>query len=218
MIAKRCSSSADLAVLGQLPGDVGELVLALARELEGHDPLRPPPMAPVRIVARASVTSAPVRPGVFWKTYQVRRVPASRVCEARPLLEGEEQAPRHPEHLDVVGDDVVGEALGERLAVGRRRDARDRLLVAERVEGRLAAVAGGLGVDRQLDGLVEVGLAVRVDDVALEVDEDQLRRLDQVADDLVRVVGPRQRDHDLVGALGLDLGLGDAERVDAASG
>ena len=40
--------------------------------------------------------------------------------------------------------------------------------------------------------------------------------LDQVVDDLLRVVRARERHHDLVVALRLDLGLGDAERVDAA--
>ena len=41
--------------------------------------------------------------------------------------------------------------------------------------------------------------------------------MDQVVDDLLGVVGARQRDDDLVVALGLDLGLGDAERVDAVA-
>ncbi len=37
------------------------------------------PRPPVWIVERAEVTSAPVSPGLFWKTYQVFWVPASRV-------------------------------------------------------------------------------------------------------------------------------------------
>ena len=57
----------------------------------------------------------------------------------------------------------------------------------------------------------------RRDEIGLEVEELELRGLAEDLDHLLRVLDARQVDHDLVVALLADLGLGDAEPVDAVA-
>ena len=108
----------------------------------------------------------------------------------------------------------------------RRRTGSPCRLVA--VVGGLAALgaldgvvlrqAGGGGAGRRAAGDVRVGrrrLAARPEHVLLPVVEEELRGRADLLARLVGVVGRRERDVDLVLARALDLGLGDAELVDA---
>ena len=143
----------------------------------------------------------------------------------------------HLEDLGLVGERrlLVREGLLEIRARPGRHAVEQRLVgvLVERVEEpgvRVVVVDDRRALGRPLHGVVEpadrllaavdllrVVLAVLVEDVGFPVVEVQLRR---GADDVrrpVRVGDARQGHLDLVAARALQLGLGDAERVDAAA-
>ena len=146
----------ELAVGGQLARDVGELVLAVAGELQGDDAVAAAEAAGLDGRARLGDVGAGQARVVLEDVPGLLGAGVARL-ELLGLLVGEEEAARHLQHLDAGRDRVVREAVAQRRHVLGRRD--HQLLVAEGVEGRLAARLLGRRVGGELDRLVEVGLA-----------------------------------------------------------
>ena len=218
------------AALGDLARDLLERLLALVAEVEGDDRLVAGPLVEVLL----GVLDVRARePGVVADDPEPVR---GRRLRAALLVAQDEHAGLDLEHLGarllrvaqalerglarLVGQAVVERLLGDLvegvearagrgLAVLRHRDlalgrALDR--VVEAGDGLLAAVDLGL-----------VGLAVLVEDVLLPVVEEELGGRADLVGGALGVVDARQVDLDLVLARARELGLGDAERVDAVA-
>ena len=219
------------AALGDLARDLLERLLALVAEVEGDDRLVAGPLVEVLLgvldvrarrargrrgrsrtrsgggaVALAFSSRSTSTPGWTSRT-SARAFSASLEALERGLarLVGQAVVER------LLGDLVerVEARAGRGLAVLRHRDlalgrALDR--VVEAGDGLLAAVDLG-----------RVGLAVLVEDVLLPVVEEELGGRADLVGGALGVVDARQVDLDLVLARARELGLGDAERVDAVA-
>ncbi len=215
-----------LAALGDPPGDVLERDPALVGEVEGD----------VRLVVLVEVLLG-VGDVV---AAELRLVLEDEVTRRRVrvvlLVLDDDRSLRDREDLPVVLRHRLGGIDRKQVALARLRPG-DVLaaLLLEQVElrpGRRADVVAlrvllGGELDRVVEArrrlLVEVGrrhllgLRIERDDVRLEVVEVELGGVADLVDRALRVLDVREADLDLVGPERRDLGLGDAEGVDAVA-
>ncbi len=229
---------------GDIAGDAAEDVGALVRERHRHDRLAG---LGVEVLARArqaqlltghlgdDVLLVGVAGVVADQVVRVRRrvldVDAGAHDLAAAALE-HDRLRRHAEEPPALRQLVARGALAarllERLAVEQlllrgRRPGDDLLLVVEQVPARGVVVLDQrlLAREQLMDGRGRDGEAVDVDrrrhEVLLEVEELELRGLAEDLDHALGVLDARDADRDLVVARLADLGLGDAEGVDAVA-
>ena len=218
------------AALGDVAGDLPERLLTLVAEAEFDDRLVARPVVEVLLgvldvrARQARVVAhdpEPVRRRRLRVALLVAQDEHARLdlddLRAR-LLRGAEALERSLARL--VGQAVVERLLGDLvkgvearagrgLAVLRHRD-----LALRRLLDRVVKTG-----DRLLTAvdLRRIGLAALVEDVLLPVVEEQLRRRADLLRGALGVLDARQVDLDLILARPVELGLGDAERVDAVA-
>ncbi len=231
---------AGAATVGLAVGDLAELVAALVGELHRHDRLA---RRGVEVLAGAGQLEVGAghlgddlaRVGVVRVVVEEVVVVLLRVLDADPGADDladaagdDDGARRHTEDLPVLRELALLDALlcddlalQESVAIVDR--AGDQLLVlVEQVPGRLGVLLDERLLSRKelVERLLRGGEAAGVRrrrKVGLEVEELELRRLAEDADHAVGVLDARKVDHDLVVALLADLGLGNAEPVDAVA-
>ena len=232
----------ELAAVRDFVCDLGELVRAGVRELHRHDRLAG---RGVEVLARAvelQVLAGHLRDGLarldrlFAAVVadQVVRV-ARRICRADaradvladPAAEdgrvgrNAEDAPPLRQRARFAGS--LDRVRLEQLVLVADGPGAHLLLVVEEVPGRVRAVlderllAGEESVERLLGNREALCADRRGLEVRLQVEELELGRLAEDLDHLLRVLQPREVDHDLVVALCADLGLRDAQSIDAVA-
>ena len=226
------------APLGFLARDRTELVRTLVGELHQHDRLTG---VRVEVCARArELEVSAAHFGHHLVRVGVRGVEADQIegilgrvdrvdAGADDLADAarkDDRLRRHPEDLPPLRERALRTRLLDHLALqqlvlGGDGPAAQLLLVVEEVPRRLAVLVheslltGEERVQRVLCDREALRAGRRGDEVGLEVEELELRGLPQNPDHLLLVLEARQVDHDLVFALLADLGLRDAEPVDA---